>query len=118
MDPIQSITRKAIALLIIATLGGAWFGGFFFGVGVLCSGCLMIGSLAFAAWLTRPNERGRYTLHRFSLLFSVKSPLVVFGIIILLLSFDPLAVVIGGSVLIFAITIDSVIRLQSPTRNA
>ncbi|MEL6341750.1 MAG: hypothetical protein AAFV53_01360 [Myxococcota bacterium] len=115
MDPIQSIIRRATRLLILACLVGTWFGGFGFGFGVLFSGILMIGSLAGAAWLLRLDEAGHIPVGNVPLLLSVKSPIVLAAGLLLVISTNALAVAVGGSVLVIAITIDSAHRFSSAT---
>lgn len=117
---IQTITRKATALLVVVAGVSAALMGIHFATGVVLSGVLLVGSFLFGSALTTnaDTEGSENTSLKVPLLLTLKFPIVGGGALFLLSNYPPLSVLIGGGMLVMAISLDATQRLAAMTGEA
>jgi len=109
---LKSITRKAIALLVVGAAGTGWLGGADAGLGFILGGLLMIASFGAGWWMTQPGPNGSFSQRRIVALTTIKFPIVGFLAWVCLNNFPPVAVALGGMVLVFSISLDAYISTR------
>ncbi len=82
--------------------------------GILAGGLLMFGSFIFGCWTV--SKMGTAGSHGAAGLVAMKLPVLGLAIWTLFGHFDPLAVVLGGSVMVVSIVLVAVMNLAAPTR--
>ncbi len=113
---LQSIALKAIALLLVSAATCYWLAGAAFALGFVLSSLLMLGSLGYGWWVTRPMIDGAIPSAKIPILVTLKFPVVGLAAWVLLTKFPPLSVALGGTILVAAITADAILSsLKAPT---
>jgi hypothetical protein len=82
--------------------------------GILAGGLLMFGSFIFGCWAV--SKMGTGASRGAAGLVAMKLPILGLGIWTLFGHFEPLAVVIGGSVMVGSIVLAAVIDMAAPVR--
>jgi hypothetical protein len=82
--------------------------------GILAGGLLMFGSFIFGCWAV--SKMGNGASHGAVGLVTMKLPVLGLGVWTLFGYFEPLAVVIGGSVMVGSIVLAAVIDMAAPAR--
>lgn len=121
IQTLRSIALLAFVLLLVGALGGLWFEGAHFALGVALTGGLMIASMGLGALAMRRVEGAAGAPPPLlALPFLLKVPLIGVAGWLLLRSFPPLSVILGGGVLITAISLHTALGafLPSPARKA
>ena len=113
--PIRSVFRMATGLLLLLVVGAWGWQGSDAGFGVLMGGVVMLLSFAFGGWtVRRVGEAAEAGMTGgASGLTMVKLPALVIAIWMLLERFDPIAVVVGGSVVTIAVVLQASIESMS-----
>ena len=117
---IQTIIRKATLLLLVVAGVSAAVMDVHFATGVVLSGVLLVGSFLFGSALTTAADaegEDRSSL-KVPLLLTLKFPIVGGGALLLLSHYPPLSVLIGGGMLVMAISLDATQRLAAMTGEA
>lgn len=116
-----SIALRTLVLLVVSTGFGVVYGGLNFGLGVLASAALMIGSMGMS-WLAMRRAMAARALGATvavaSLPFLLKVPMLGGAAWLLLQHFPPLSVALGGCVLVGAITLHAVADSAGALREA
>ena len=104
---IRSVLRMAIGLLVLLTIGGALAQGNDFGAGVMMGGVVMLLSFMLGGRLVSKlsDAASAGVVGGGGGVAMVKLPVLVLAIWALVERFDPLAVVLGGSVVTIAIVL-------------
>lgn len=118
---LRSIAFLTLGLLAVGALGGLWFEGGRFALGVVATAGLMLGSMGLGALAMRRAEGAAGLPTRLLVLpYLLKLPLILVVGWFLLRTFPPVSVILGGSVLVTAISIHAALGmfLPSPARKA
>jgi hypothetical protein len=114
----EPMIRKVMWLATVGLMVGVSIAAITFDMdvasGVLAGGLLMYGSFIFGGWAVSKMEHG--ASHGAAGLVTMKLPVLGLAIWTLFGHFDPLAVVIGGSVMVGSIVLAAVIDMATPAR--
>ena len=113
--PIRSVFRMATGLLSLLVMGAWMIVDSDAGFGVLMGGVVMLLSFAFGGWtVRRVSEAAEAGMTGGAGgLAMVKLPALVMAIWMLLERFDPISVVVGGSVVTIAVVLQASIESMS-----
>ena len=112
---LRSTALLALGLLLVGALGGLWVEGAHFALGVVLTGAAMLGSLGLGALAMRGMEgASNVPTGLRAMPFLLKVPLIGGAGWLLLRNFPPGSVILGGSVLIAAISLHAALGLFIP----
>jgi hypothetical protein len=106
-SPIYSVFRTAAGLLIVLVMGAWQLVSAQAAMGVLMSGLVLMGSFAMGGWtVKRVSQAAEAGMTGGGIALAlVKVPALLLAIWMLLDRFDPISVVTGGSVVMFAVVL-------------
>ena len=115
--PIRSVFRLAIGLLIVLVVGAWQVVSMDAAQGVLMGGVLMLASFAMGGLTVRRVSQAAEAgmTGGAAGLTAIKIPVLIVAIWMLLKHFDPIPVVVGGSVVMVAIVLQAAREILHPT---
>ena len=115
--PIRSVFRLAIGLLIVLVVGAWQMVSMDAAQGVLMGGVLMLASFAMGGLTVRRVSQAAEAgmTSGAAGLTAIKIPVLIVAIWMLLKHFDPIPVVVGGSVVMVAIVLQAALEILHPT---
>ena len=115
--PIRSVFRLAIGLLIVLVVGAWQVVSMDAAQGVLMGGVVMLASFAMGGLTVRRVSQAAEAgmTGGAAGLTAIKLPVLILAIWMLLKHFDPIPVVVGGSVVMVAIVMQAALEILHPT---